>query len=105
MLQISLRLFLLIYDFLSKIIFVISVWDSGFQRKYKIITVFGESQFDNASSLLGFLLNSAGVWKIVFWTFVWDSGSHQTHIPIFSESQFYNASSLLGLLLKYAGLP
>ena len=71
----------------------------GFQRTH--IQIFGESQFNNTSFLLGLLLKYDCLGKIVFWTCVWDSGCQRTHIQIFGESEFYNASFLLGLLLKY----
>ena len=67
------------------------------------LQTFGESQFYNASSLLGLLLKYAGFGKTMFFTSVRDSGFQQTHIQIFSESQFSNASFLLGFLLKHAG--
>ena len=68
------------------------------------IQIFVESQFCNASFLLGPLLKYAGLQKIVFWASVRDSGFQRMHIQISGESQFYNAPFLLGLLLKYADL-
>ena len=68
------------------------------------IQIFVESQFCNASFLLGLLLKYAGLQKIMFWTSVRDSGFQRMDIQISDESHFSNASFLLGLLLKHAGL-
>ena len=89
------------YVGLRKIIFWVSVWDSGFQRMH--IHMFGESHFSNASFPLA-SVETGWLKKTVCWASVWDSGYQRTHMQISGEIQFDNVYFLLGLLLKNGGL-
>ena len=67
------------------------------ERIYKL---FGESQFYNASFLLGLLLKYAGLQKIQLWASVWDFGFQRMHIQIFGESQFGKSNFSIGACAK-----
>ena len=68
------------YAGLQKILFWASGWDSGLRPTR--IQIFGESQFDSASFLLGLLLKYVGLQKIQLWASVWDFGFQRTHLHV-----------------------
>ena len=67
----------------------------------QLIQSFGESQLNNAFSLLGLLLKYDYLQEVIFRASVWESVFHRLYIQVFGESQLDNAFVLFGLLLKY----